>query len=216
MGLYLPGMTFFRVSQRGSLPLGDAFVTNFHISSSQTLASVHALAAQAVTTYWGVLKTYLPGQTVLQDIITTELNPANGKNVADLVTSPAIAGTGVAPAAPQNTCILVTLRTSNASKSGRGRQYYPAPVAGDLTPAGGLVAAAAVAIDAAYGAMATSINTNGSFIVLHGGFTGRVNGVPQYVPLTSDAVTSTQVSEVLATQRRRTNKVTPTRTTFIL
>ena len=209
-------MTFYRVSQRGDLPLGDTFVTNFHYESSQTLGSVHALVEQAVQTFWTTLKAHLPTVTVLRDIITTELNPANGKNVSAQETSPNIAGTGALTASPQNACILVSLRTANASKSGRGRQYYPAPVTGSLNDDGSLNNAAALAIDAAYGAMATTINGSGNLIVLHGGFTGRVNGVPQYTQLSSSVVTSTQVSEILATQRRRTNKVTPRRTTFVL
>jgi len=209
-------MTFYRVSQRGDLPLGDTFVTNFHVESSQALGAIHALCEQAVQTFWGVLKVHLPTETVLRDIITTELNPSNGKNVAAQETSPNIAGTGVGTASPQNACILISLRTANASKAGRGRQYYPAPVTTDLNSDGSLNNAAAVAIDGAYGALATTINGSGNLIVQHGGFTGRVNGVPQYTPLSSSVVTSTQVSEILATQRRRTNKVTPRRTTFLL
>ena len=209
-------MTFYRVSQRGDLPLGDQFVTNFHVESSQALNAVHALCAQAVETFWTTLKVHLPTTAILRDIITTELNPTNGKNVAAQESSPNIAGTGVGTASPQNACILVSLRTANASKAGRGRQYYPAPVTTDLNSDGSLNNAAALAIDAAYGAMATTINGSGNLIVQHGGFDGRVNGVPTYKPLSSSVVTSTQVSEILATQRRRTNKVTPRRTTFIL
>jgi hypothetical protein len=209
-------MTFFRVSQRGDLPLGDTFVTNFHVESSQVLSSIHATCEQAVVTFWGVLKAHLPVDTVLRDVITTELNPANGKNVSALETSPNIAGTGIGTASPQNACILISLRTANASKSGRGRQYYPAPVTTDLNSDGSLNNTVALAIDAAFGQLATTINGAGNLIVQHGGFTGRVNGVPQYTLLSSSVVTSTQVSEILATQRRRTNKVTPRRTTFIL
>jgi hypothetical protein len=85
-----------------------------------------------------------------------------------------------------------------------------------LTPQGGLLQSTAQAIDTAYGALLTSLSPGNSMVILHGGFTGRVNGVPQYEQLTSDNVTSSQVYEVLATQRRRTNGVNRAHTTFRL
>jgi hypothetical protein len=206
-------MTFFRGSFQGSLPLGDNFVSNLHILSSGTLAATHATFSGAATTFWNALKVYLPAGTVLDNIVTTELNPANGKNVSALVNAANIAGTGVAPASPQQSCILVSLRTANASKSGRGRQYFPAPVTVALDPTGSFNATAAAAVDTAYTAMMTTINGSGQVIILHGGFTGRVNGVPQYTPLSSDPVTVAQVYRILATQRRRVNKVVRTHTT---
>ena len=200
-------MTYFRGSFQGSLPQGDNYVTNLHILSSSTLASVHATFSAAATTFWNAIKIYLPPTNTLDNIVTTELNPANGKNVAALVTGATIIGTGTAPAVPQQTCMLVSLRTGNASKSGRGRQYLPSPVIGALDPTGTISAVVASAVDSAYTAMQTTIGGSGSLVILHGGFTGRVNGVPQYVPLSSDVVTAVQVNRTLATQRRRTNKV---------
>lgn len=207
-------MTFFRGSFQGSLPQGDQFVTNLHIQSSATLSSVHATFQQAATTFWNALKVYLSPATSLDNIVTTELDPATGKNVAALVQPGPILGTGTPPTVPQQTCILVTLRTVNASKKGRGRQYLPCPVIGTLDPTGTLSNAAAVIIDTAYGAMLTSIGGNGQPIILHGGFNGRdANGKPTYLQLSPDIITSSQVNRVLATQRRRTNKVVHLRTT---
>lgn len=201
-------MTFFRGSFQGSLPQGDQFVSNLHILSSQPLSAVHATFAQAAETFWGALKVYLSPVTVLDNVVTTELDPATGKNAFAQVKAEGIVGTGTAPTVPQQTCILVSLRTPNASKAGRGRQYFPAPVIGILDPTGTISSAAAVAIDAAYTALMTSINGSSSLIIQHGGFNGRdANGKPTYKALTSDPVTVVQVSRVLATQRRRTNKV---------
>lgn len=201
-------MTFFRGSFQGSLPQGDQFVSNLHILSSQPLSSVNATFVGAAETFWNALKVYLSPTTVLDNLVTTELDPATGKNAFATVKAEGIVGTGVAPSVPQQTCILVSLRTPNASKAGRGRQYFPAPVIGVLDPTGTISSAAAVAIDAAYTAMMTTINGASSLIIQHGGFTGRdANGKPQYKPLTSDPVTTVQVYRVLATQRRRTNKV---------
>jgi hypothetical protein len=207
-------MTFFRGSFQGSLPQGDAFVSNLHILSSGTLAAVHATFSGAATTFWNALRVYLPPSISLDNIVTTELNPATGKNVSALVLASGLLGSGTAPAVPQQTCILVSLRTSNASKSGRGRQYFPSPVVGILDPLGTISVVAATAIDTAYTAMMTTINGSGQLVVQHGGFTGRDGaGKPIYAPLSSDPVTVVQVYRTLATQRRRLNKVVRPHTT---
>jgi len=201
-------MTFFRGSFQGSLPQGDTFVSNLHILSSGTLAATHATFSGAATTFWNALKVYLAPSVSLDNIVTTELNPATGKNVAALVTAAGILGTGTAPSVPQQTCILVSLRTSNASKAGRGRQYFPSPVIGILDPLGTINTVSATAIDGAYTAMQTTINGSGQLVIQHGGFAGRdAAGKPIYTPLTSDPVTTVQVYRTLATQRRRLNKV---------
>lgn len=207
-------MTFFRGSFQGSLPQGDNFVSNLHILSSGTLSAVHATFSGAATTFWNSLKVYLSPSTTLDNIVTTELNPATGKNVGALVTASNIVGTGTNPTVPQQTCILVSLRTPNAGKSGRGRQYFPCPVIGILDPAGTISVAAATAIDTAYSAMQTVINGNGTLIIQHGGFDFRnPDGTPHYTALSSDPVTSVQVYRTLATQRRRLNKVVRPHTT---
>lgn len=203
-------MTFFRVSAKGVLPLGDAFVTSYHVSSSRTLSQVHTTSAAALQTFWTALKVYLPAGTRYTDTVTTSLLLENGKNDQAQDDSFNVVGTGTGSAVSQQGCILITHHTAKASRAGRGRQYFPAPVLAAVDATGQLIPAAQTAIIGAYRALMTSVNASDSLVVLHGGFKKRLpDGTPEYDQLSSDPVTSAQIRNVLATQRSRTNKVTP-------
>jgi hypothetical protein len=79
---------------------------------------------------------------------------------------------------------------------------------------GALSPAAQADIDGAYGAMVNSINGSHSFVIVHGGFHRNADGTTEHRPLTSDPVTTTKVRDVLATQRRRTNRALVNYTNF--
>ena len=207
-------MTYFKCSAIGVLPLTDIFVTSFHISSNSPLSTVHTAADGAWTTFWNAITTYLPSGTELRQFKTVQLDSTNGKQAFSSETDHTIPGTGVAPDVSQNTAILVSLRTANASKAGRGRQYLPAPVSAATGPNGALTNTVRNAIDTAYGAMVTSINTTHSFVIVHGGFHRNADGTVEHRPLTSDAVTDVKVRDVLATQRRRTSSALVSYSTF--
>jgi hypothetical protein len=207
-------MTFFKFSAIGSLPLGDNFVTSFHVSSNSPLTTVDLACRGAWDTFWNAITQYLPTATQLLELSTVQLDSTNGKQAFSVVSPASIPGTGAAPDVSQQCCILISLRTASAAKSGRGRQYLPAPVVAATSSNGALSSAAQTAIDTAYGAMVTSINTSHSFVVLHGGYKKLPDGSHRYDPLTSDPVTATKVRNVLATQRRRTNRALVSYTNF--
>jgi len=207
-------MTYFKFSAIGSLPLGDNFVTSFHVSSNSPLTTVDIACRGAWDTFWNAIAQYLPTATQLLELATIQLDSTNGKQAFSVVNPASIPGTGTAPDVSQQCSILISLRTASAAKSGRGRQYLPAPVVAATSSNGALSTAAQTAIDTAYGAMVTSINTSHSFVVLHGGFHRNPDNTVVYHPLTSDAVTATKVRNVLATQRRRTNRALVNYTNF--
>lgn len=203
-------MTFYRVSAKGRLPLGDSFITSFHVSTSRTLSQVHTSSAAALQTFWTALKPFLPAATHFTDTVTTSLLLNNGKNDQAQADSFDVIGTGAGNAVSQQAAILITHHTAKASRAGRGRQYFPAPVTAAVATDGSLAPATQTAIIGAYRALMTSINASDQLVVLHGGFIKRLpDGTVEYDQLSSDPVTSAQVRNVLATQRRRTNKVTP-------
>jgi hypothetical protein len=204
------------VSQLGALPDGDTFVTNFHISSVSTLSSVHTAASTAVETFWtGTFAQYPTPGVVLQHIVTTQLDGGTGKNTSALVKDVNHPGTGTAPTTPQASCVVVSLRTANASKAGRGRQYLPCLATSALTPTGTWSSTIANAIDTAYTNMVTSLASTGAVVILHGGFNGRVNGAPTYLPLSGDNVTSVAVNTLPGQQRRRKNQALASFTPFL-
>lgn len=208
-------MTYFRVSQQGALPDGDVFVTNFHVLSSQSIGTVHTAVSTAVETFWtGTFAQYVTPAVVLQHITTTELNPSNGKNVSAQVKDVNHPGTGTAPSTPQANCVVVSLRTANAGKSGRGRQYLPALAIGALTNTGTWSLTVATAIDTGYTTMMGSINSTGQIVILHGGFVSS-GPPPVYAPLTHDLVTTVAVNTLPGVQRRRKNQALASFTPFI-
>jgi hypothetical protein len=206
---YDPGMAYFRVSQRGSLPLGDEWVSNFHILSSSTTNAVHTQAGSAIASFWNnTYKAMCHTATTLDSIVTTELDPNTGKNLNAQETGYAIAGALATAAYPPQTCVLVSYRTANAGKGGRGRQYFPAPAAAHGTLTGEFVPADRDAFDTAWTSVLTGLATVGTPIILHGGFfRDKVTDAPGYKPLSSDPITNVAVAGLFATQRRRTNKV---------
>lgn len=207
-------MTYFKCSAIGVLPLADIFVTSFHVSSNQPLSTVHTAADGAFSTFWNAISSHIPVATVLKQFKTIQLDSVNGKQAFSLTSDHNTPGAGVAPDVSQQCSILISLKTASAAKGGHGRQYLPAPVVGSTGSNGQLSTAASAAIDTAYGAMVTSINTAHSVVVLHGGFRRNPDGSTEYIPLTSDAVTATRVRDVLGTQRRRTNNVLVSYTNF--
>jgi hypothetical protein len=202
-------MAYFRVSQHGSLPQGDEWVSNFHVLSSSTTNAVHVQAAAAIDSFWNnTYKAMCVPQTTLDAVITTELDPATGKNLNAQETGFAVAGTVVGTALPPQTCVLVSYRTANAGKKGRGRQYFPGPATAHATASGQFVGTDRDTFDTAWTAVLTGLNTIGTPIILHGGWhRDKVTNVGSYIPLSSDAITNVAVAGLFATQRRRTNKV---------
>lgn len=202
-------MAYFRVSQRGSLPLGDEWVSNFHVLSSNTTAAVHTQADSLIAAFWNNTYAALCHSTVtLDSIVTTELDGGTGKNLNSQESGHAIVGGLATQSLPPQNAVLVSYRTANAGKSGRGRQYLPPVGSAHADLNGELITADRNTIDTAWTAVITGMATVGTPVILHGGFSGRdAAGAPIYKVLTSDAITNVGVAGLLATQRRRTNKV---------
>jgi hypothetical protein len=181
------------------------------------VTAVHTAADSGIQAFWNnTYKALCALGTTLDAIVTTELDPGTGKNVTDQVSFHTIAGTDVGKPVPQQCCVLISYRTANASKKGRGRQYLPAITDTNVTNAGGISGSEANAIDTAWSAFLTSMQTTGTPVILHGGYhKDKVTGVVTYVPLSSDAITGIATRQEFATQRRRTNAQTTLYTPFV-
>ena len=122
------------------------------------------------------------------------------------------AGTAVSQELPDYCAMVITLRSANATKSGHGRMYLPAPVAAALAVGtGGHLSAASVAT--LTGALTTAFNTIGL-----GGLTpvimtpkATLGGLPPY---NTQAITERELVHTLGVQTRRGDKLVPARTTF--
>lgn len=130
------------------------------------------------------------------------------KQTTKTVTHATIAGTSTDPGLPYHVCEVVTLRTNLATKFGRGRWYLPAMATNAVDAAGYQISAAGVtaivnAVNAAFAAWAGTL----ALQVLHR--RGSIGGV--VTPDSMSPITTGDISNAFATQRRRGDKVVPAR-----
>jgi hypothetical protein len=166
-------------------------------------------ASSAIESFWNnTYKAYCNAGVALDSVVTTELDPNTGKNLNAQETGYAIVGSLATQTMPPQTCVLISYRTANAGKAGRGRQYLPAVATASSTVDGEFLPADRNAVDTAWTAVLTGLATVGTPIILHGGYhKDKVTGIVTHIPLSGDPITNVAVAGLFATQRRRTNKV---------
>jgi hypothetical protein len=200
-------MPIYRLTAKGHLPQGEQFVFTLHAQNAGgTLAGAGSAWHTAIGLLWNGVAT--PADSIKQCVPTTigidasvvdQLNALTGKNDAQLVTSEALVGTNAADPLVNQDSVVVSLRTAKATKAGRGRFYLP-PFGEDQTTAGLLLATPQGQVSTAAQKMVQSLNGAGYIV---GVFHRKTN--------TIDAVVSVDVSNVVGTQRRRRDKIVPTR-----
>lgn len=164
----------------------------------------------AFLAYWnaaGVLSG-MPTTTSLTFTYTSTMTSAF-KQSTKTTTTHAIAGTSAAVALPNQTCFVATLRTSLATKSGRGRWYLPAPSVSGISATGNLyIAAWMTAAAAGLTALGTALGGGVQLQVLHRKATLSGQAALTLTPV----IGACDCSNKPAIQRRRGDKIVPTRT----
>lgn len=125
-------MTHFRLVAKGALPAGDIWMTGFQVDADagQDAASTLASWLTAWALFWNGTGAGTDYKSLCKTTVTTfeqsstEVG-ADGKNITQAVATVSLAGTATDDSMPQETCPVLTLRTSLASKAGRGRLYLP-------------------------------------------------------------------------------------------
>jgi len=137
-------MTLYQHRFHGSLPAGDEFVFSWWANSVRNLASAQAAAVGWILDFMegaNGLFTKTTAGVVINRVSTGEINPATGRQQAladDVVASP---GAAAGSSLPQEVALVVSLRTTLANRSGRGRFYLPCLAASQLTATGKVPAA---------------------------------------------------------------------------
>lgn len=200
-------MTHFRLVATGVLPAGDIWQTGFHVDADIGLsaATVNAAWITAWALAWNGtgssddLKSLMKTTVTTIEQSATEIG-ADGKNRTQDVQTVALAGTATDDCMAQETTPVWSLRTANASKSGRGRLYLP-PLTETSNAANGLIVSGSVTQLAAAGQNCIqSLN-------------GASMSVGVFHRFTNDfsAVTAVDVANKFRVQRRRQNAVPDTR-----
>lgn len=191
-------MTFYRHRCSGPGPAGDIWITSMHSSSTAALQDVHDAWVGFCNTFLNdTLGPMWSTEQQAQSYVTDELSPTTGRNVRQSISAVTVKGTGTGFALPQRDSVVIGLRTVVPTRAGRGRMYWPAPASDHLTADGLLIATDAQGLANGFATAMTPFQAVAQPVIFNRD------------QLTGQLVSRITISQVLGTQRRRTNKVAP-------
>lgn len=162
-------MATFRCTATGALPSGRSWSFRMHFSSGLSVSQVQTDWNAQMVIAWSTganpYKIFVPAGTTLAETKTEEIRvfpfagtpPVNKlRAVATAASLPAIAGTNVNGALPDQNCVLVSLRNGLPGRSNRGRIHLPAPSV-NLVTAGMLASTDAAKVSTRINAVLTGM-----------------------------------------------------------
>lgn len=203
-------MAFYLAQAAGLLNGAFPWSVNAVLSSSGSEATV---AAEFDTAFRGIwtntaFKVYIP---VLVTIEQTSVATASAtfKQTTKTTTVATTAGDGGASVAlPFHTCEIVTFRTAQATKWGRGRWYFPPLTATALGTDGfEILAAAQTAMEGALTAYFAAVGATYEHVIVH----RKATAGGARAAYTTDPVVAADIPNIFAVQRRRADKLVATR-----
>lgn len=197
-------MALYRHTISGTFP-GEQFSYGFHSEGSLSVAAAQSGLITGLTNLYG--SAY--ADTVCSDVVVTlartvELDPATGKQrtgAENVVNHP---GTGEAECLPFQCAPVVSLRTAQLNRAGRGRFYAPS-LGVDQVAGGRMTTAAQTALADGFAQLLAGITDAGNRIVIY-----------HRASADFDTVVRLDVGDVIDTQRRRRNKLVEARVSRLL
>ena len=191
----------------GVLSGGFPWSINMVSTSSGSESAAETVWSNGVVAMWShaSLNALIPANTSLTFTSTSTAN-ALFKQTTKTTTTHALVGTGV-QAMPYQVSEVITWRTAQATKWGRGRWYFPGLAVTALATDGYLLAAAGVTalvdgVNAGLTVWVASLN----FQICH-----RKDTLSGPLADTLTPISAGDISNKLAIQRRRADKLVPTR-----
>ena len=130
----------------GATAAGENWMFTWWANSSRTAAAAHS----AATTWIGVvfdgatagngLEDHMATTVGLRTITTVEVDAATGTQVSRLDTALTRNGLSASNTLPSDCSLVVSLRTTTPTRSGRGRFYLPPGIVADVTSTGRVLA----------------------------------------------------------------------------
>lgn len=191
--------------------LDGAFPWSITAKSTSTESESQAETAWAngMANLWGYASwiAFMPAMTSLTETSTSTAD-AVFHQTTKTVTTHNIVGTSASPSLPFRTASIVTLRTAQSTRWGRGRWYLPAPATNALATNGYYFSQAyCTALNGAVDSAFTQFSGAIVLQILHRKATKSGPGADTLTP-----VTGHDVSDEPATRRRRADKRVPIRT----
>jgi len=204
-------MPLYKHVFQGKCAAGDIFTYHWMADSVRSLAAAHSAAVVWNDTLWNGAsagngyKDHTTPDVAMQEVVTTQIDPATGFGLAQQRSGQSIAGVVAANALPADVCMVVSLRSSLPRVTGRGRFYLPQPAINQFTTTGRWAADFINDVIASLNAGWAAYETVNDHLVIYSP-TFRV---------TRDVI-GYNISDLAGTQRRRENKVPPTRVSGVL
>jgi hypothetical protein len=202
-------MAYYLVQASGLLNGSFPWSINSVLSSSGSESAVSTAWDTAIRGVFtnATLAPYIPS-TVTMDTTSASSASAVFKQTTKTVVTGSDAGTSADAALPYHTCEIITFRTASATKWGRGRWYWP-PLATNALAADGfsILTAAQDALQTAFNAYFAAVGSSYEHVILH----RRATAGGARAAYTTDVVTQCDIPSTFAVQRRRADKIVPTR-----
>jgi hypothetical protein len=194
--------------------IGDSFPWSNRMvcQSSDSESAVSTLWDAAAVALWTetALKAFIPPDAIL-GYSSVSTASASFKQTTKTLVGHSTAGTSSSPSLPYHTCEIVTFRTAFSTRWGRGRWYFPCMATNALATDGGVISSAAqTALQAGMGAFFVALTSAVTPMILHRN--GADGGV--ITPDSLSTITGGDIPTTFAVQRRRADKLVPTRVTF--
>lgn len=202
-------MAYYLAQASGLLNFSFPWSINFVLSAAASEATVSASFDPAIRGVFtdATFKAYIPTTVALG---TTSVSTASAtfRQTTKTTVSSSTVGDSSDVGLPYHTCEILTLRTSYATKWGRGRLFFP-PLAVNALAADGfsILAAAQEAMQGAFNAYFTAVGSTYQHVILHKKATAG-GGRAAY---TTDTVAFADIPSTFAVQRRRADKLVPSR-----
>lgn len=182
---------------------------SFASGNEAATQSIWDTAALAMWTSSG-LNGIIPTTTSLTKT-TTSTATASFKQSTLSFNNHTSAGGSASASLPYHNCPIITFRSLLATRYGRGRWYFPALATNALASGGYVLSATALTdLQTAFNAFFTALGSSITLQILHrhGGGGGAA------APDSLSPVVAADIPNTFAVQRRRADKLVPTRTTI--
>lgn len=202
-------MAFYLLNASGLLNAAFPWSVTSVVSSSGTEAAVETAFNTAFRDIFtnATLAPFIPTHTTINETSASTAS-ATFKQTTKTTTSSSTPGTSTSLALPYHTCVIITFRTASATKWGRGRWYLPALATNALDTNGyDLSSAAQTALQDGLNAYFAAVGSSYQHVILHRKAT--LGGAR--AAFTTDPVTAVDIPSSFAVQRRRADKLVPSR-----
>lgn len=190
-------MTNFELKAIGGLANGQQWTSRIYVTGSVAEATAAGAASTGWQALWGDITAYLPVATTLTMTQAVTLN-AEWKYTTGTSTDQDLAGTSEEDSLPIGLSAVMTWRTAQRNRSGRGRAFLPASAVNSV--------ASAADTGLLLPAFRTAITTGGAAL-LSAIADAELTPVIKHRDLTTDPIIDNDTGVLFRRQFRRQDKV---------